>query len=54
VSNQFIRIFTIKFKKIWSREGFMEDEWVRIGLLLAVVVVMIVVLKSPKKGKKGE
>jgi hypothetical protein len=27
----------------------MQDEWIRIGLLVAAVVVMIVVLKSPKK-----
>ncbi len=27
----------------------MEDEWIRMALLLAVVVVMIVILKVPKK-----
>ncbi len=32
----------------------MDDEWIRMGLLLAVVIVMIVVLKSPKNRKKGE
>ncbi len=32
----------------------MDDEWVRMGLLLAVVIVMIAVLKSPKNRKKGE
>ncbi len=31
----------------------MQDEWMRIGLLIAAVVVMIVVLKSPKR-KDGE
>ncbi len=32
----------------------MQDEWVRVGLLVAVVVVMLVVLRLPKKGKEEE
>ncbi len=40
--------------KVISRCGnkgvyMMEDEWIRMALLLAVVVVMIVILKVPKK-----
>ncbi len=27
----------------------MADEWIRMGLLAAVVAVMIIILKSPKK-----
>ncbi len=27
----------------------MTDEWIRMGLLAAVVIVMIFILKSPKK-----
>ncbi len=31
----------------------MENEWIRMGLLVGVVIVMFIVLKSPKK-KSGE
>ncbi len=27
----------------------MENEWIRMGLLVGVVIVMFIVLKSPKK-----
>ncbi len=30
----------------------MSDEWVRMGLLLAIAVVMFIILKTPKKKKK--
>jgi len=30
----------------------MQDEWIRIGLLAVAVIVMVVVLKMPKKGRK--
>jgi hypothetical protein len=29
----------------------MQDEWIRMGLLVGVAVVMFVILKTPKKGK---
>lgn len=34
----------------------MANEWIRMGLLVGVVIVMFIVLKSPKKGgeKKEE
>ena len=29
----------------------MQDEWIRIGLLVGAVVVMLLVLRMPKKGQ---
>jgi|GEM_PF-1381762 len=29
----------------------MQDEWIRIGLLVGAVIVMVVVLRMPKKEK---
>ncbi|BBG66005.1 hypothetical protein NNO_1302 [Hydrogenimonas sp.] len=31
-----------------------SDEWIRMGLLATLVVVMIAVLKYPKKGDRGD